>query len=207
MDRAILESLSEPLTHLLRNAVVHGIESPRQRERAGKPAAGRIELRAVPRGSLVEITVADDGKGVSAGAAEAARGGESLAEVLSREGYSTAAEVTSLAGRGVGVGAVKSYVQSLGGSFEIRSEPGHGMECVLLLPLALALMEVLIFRRGRSVYGLPLAGVEEAVLTTHTTTLQDRLSVNVRGRPLPVADIAAILGADEAPLPGRSPAL
>ena len=84
----ILESLSEPLTHLLRNAVVHGIEPPAERERAGKPPRGRLELRAVPRGSLVEIVVADDGRGVSPEVIEEARREGSLAEVLARPGLS-----------------------------------------------------------------------------------------------------------------------
>ena len=99
----------------------------------------------MPRGSLVEIVVADDGRGVSAEVAEEASREGSLADVLARPGYSTAAEVTDLAGRGVGLDAVKSYVQSMGGTFEIRSEPGLGMEVVLLLPLALALLDVLLF--------------------------------------------------------------
>ena len=90
LDRVILEGLSEPLTHLLRNAVVHGIETPAEREGAAKPARGRVELRAVPRGSMVEIVIADDGRGVSREAMEAAGREESLAGLLARPGYSTA---------------------------------------------------------------------------------------------------------------------
>ena len=166
LDRVILESLSDPLVHLLRNAVVHGVESPAERERAGKPARGRVELRAVPRGSLVEIVVADDGRGVSPEVTEKARREGSLTDLLARAGYSTAAEVTDLAGRGVGLDAVKTYARSLGGSIELRSEPGRGMDVVLLLPLALALAEVLLFERGGAVYGVPLAAVEEVVTVT-----------------------------------------
>jgi two-component system chemotaxis sensor kinase CheA len=207
LDRVILESLSEVLTHLLRNAVSHGIESPAEREQAGKPPRGRIELRAVPRGSLVEIVLADDGRGVSAEVVEEARRAGSLADVLAREGFSTAREVTDLAGRGVGLDAVKAYVQSVGGSFAVRSEPGHGMAVILLLPLALALLEVLLLQRGDAVYGVPLAGVEEVVKVEETLTLQGRPSVTVRGQPLPVADIAKLLGADAPPLPQASPAI
>ena len=207
LDRVILESLSEPLVHLLRNAVGHGIEPPAERSRAGKPARGRIELRAVPRGSLVEVVVADDGRGISASAAEEARRQGSLTDLLTSPGYTTAAEVTDVAGRGVGLDAVKSYVQSLGGSIDIRSEPGHGMAVSLLLPLALALLEVLLFERGSVVYGVPLAAVEQVVLVSGTLKLEGQSALEVGGRALPVADIATVLGAQAPPLQASTPGL
>jgi two-component system, chemotaxis family, sensor kinase CheA len=174
LDRVILESLSEPLGHLLRNAVIHGVESPAERERAGKPARGRVELRAASRGSFVEIVVADDGRGASPEVIGEARREGSLADVLARPGYSTAEQVTDLAGRGVGLDAVRSYVHSLGGSLAVRSEPGQGMEVVQLLPVALALMEVLLFERAGAVYGVPLAVVEQVVMVTQRLTLEGR---------------------------------
>jgi two-component system chemotaxis sensor kinase CheA len=204
LDRVILESLADPLMHLLRNAVAHGIETPAVRERAGKPPRGRVELRALPRGGLVEIIVADDGRGVSKEVAERARREGSLTDVLARAGYSTAGEVTDLAGRGVGLDAVKSYAHSLGGAFEIRSQPGQGMEVILLLPLALVLLDVLLFERGGAVFGVPLAAVEEVVTVSGIATIQGRPSLNVRGRPLPAADVAVLLGAQAPPL-GRRP--
>ncbi len=207
LDRVILESLAEPLTHLLRNAVAHGIERPADRERAGKPPRGRVELRAMPRGGQVEIIVADDGRGVSPEVAERARAEGSLTDILAHAGYSTAEEVTELAGRGVGLDAVKSYAQSLGGAFEIRSQPGQGMEVILLLPLALALLDVLLFERGGAVYGVPLAAVEEVIGVSQTATIQGRLSLDVRGRPLPAADVAVLLGAQAPPLGNRPHAL
>jgi len=203
----ILESLSEPLAHLLRNSINHGIESPAERERAGKPRLGRIEVRAVPRGSLVEIAVGDDGRGVTPEVIEEARREGSLADVLSRAGYSTAEEVTDLAGRGVGLDAVKTYAESLGGALEVHSVPGQGMEVVLLLPLALALLDVLLFERGGGVYGVPLAVVEEVMVTTEMITLEGRHSLDIRGRVIQVADFAAIVGAGASPLAARSPAL
>ena len=207
LDRVILESLSEPLGHLLRNAVVHGVESPAERERAGKPARGRVELRAASRGSFVEIVVADDGRGASPEVIAAARREGSLADVLARPGYSTAEEVTDLAGRGVGLDAVRSYVHSLGGSLTVRSEPGQGMEVVQLLPVAMALMEVLLFERADAVYGVPLAAVEKVVMVTETLTLQGRQALEVGGKSLPVTDFAELIGAVAAPLLGRPPAL
>jgi len=207
LDRVILESLHDPLAHLLSNAVIHGIESPAERERAGKPRGGQLEVRAVPRGSLVEIVVADDGRGISPEVAEQARREGSLTDVLARPGYSTAAELTDRAGRGVGLDAVNSYARSLGGSLEVRSEPGHGMAIHLLLPVALAQLEVLLFERGQAVYGVPLGAVEEVVLITGTITLEGRPALDIRGQALPVADVAALLGAEAPPLGARSPAL
>lgn len=207
LDRVVLESLTDPLVHLLRNAIAHGIEPPADRERAGKPRRGQVELRATPRGSQVEIVLADDGKGVPAEIAERARREGSLADVLASPGYSTTAQVTELSGRGVGLDAVRSYVQSLGGSFEVRSVPGRGMEVVLLLPLALALMAVLLFERGGAVFGVPLSAVQEVVTVTETGTIQGRPSLDLRGRAVPVADVAALLGASVPPLRQRPPAL
>ncbi len=207
LDRMILESLAEPLTHLLRNAVAHGIEPAADRERAGKPARGRIEVRAVPRGSLVEIVVADDGRGVSAEVAERARREGSLADLLAHAGFSTAGEVSHLSGRGVGLDAVKSYAHSMGGALEVRSEPGHGMEVILLLPLALAMMHVLLFERGDAVFGVPLAVVDEVVEAARPATVGGRPSLTVRGRPLPAEDVAVLLGARARALSRRPHAL
>jgi two-component system chemotaxis sensor kinase CheA len=208
LDRVILESLHDPLTHLLSNAVIHGIESPAERERAGKAARGRLEVRAEPHGSLVEIVVADDGRGVSPEVMEqAGQQGSSLTDVLARPGYSTAAELTERAGRGVGLDAVNGYARSLGGSLEVRSQPGRGMEIRLMLPLALAQLEVLLFERGRAVYGVPLRAVEEVVLVSRTLMLEGRAALDVRGHALPVADVAALLGTQAPPLAEQSPAL
>jgi two-component system chemotaxis sensor kinase CheA len=207
LDRVILESLSDPLVHLLRNAVTHGIEFPAERERVRKPPRGRVELRAMTRGSTVEIVVADDGMGVPAAALDEARREGSLADVLSRPGYSTAEEVTDLAGRGVGLDAVDAYARSLGGNLEIRSEPGGGTAVALVLPLALALLEVLLFERGSAAYGVPLAVVEEVVTAAGTLTLEGRPAMELRGHPVPVADFAAVAGAHAPPLGDRPPAL
>ncbi|HEY2287374.1 MAG TPA: response regulator [Streptosporangiaceae bacterium] len=207
LDRVILESLHDPLSHLLSNAVIHGIEEPAERERAGKPGRGRLEVRAEPHGSLVEIVVTDDGRGVSPEVMEQARREGSLTDVLARPGYSTATELTDRAGRGVGLDAVNAYARSVGGSLEVHSTPGRGTAIHLVLPLALAQLEVLLFERGPGLYGVPLGAVEEVVLVTRALTLEGRPALEVRGQALPVADVAALLGAEAAPLGEQPPAL
>ncbi|MHB1597259.1 MAG: hybrid sensor histidine kinase/response regulator, partial [Streptosporangiaceae bacterium] len=195
LDRAILQSLTEPVTHLLRNAIDHGIEPPADRRAAGKPQRGRIDLRAAPRGGMVEIAVADDGRGVPADAIALVAVGGSLADVLARPGFSTAEQVTDLGGRGVGLDAVQAYARALGGSLDIRSEPGTGTTVVLLLPLALALMTVLLAERGGAVYGIPLPVVAEVISADRLLWVTGRPSVRVRDRILPVADLADLVGA------------
>lgn len=207
LDRVILESLSEPLAHLLRNAIGHGIESVQERERAGKSAHATIELRAEQRGGLVEIVVADDGRGVPSKVLEQAERSGSLAAVLARPGFTTAGEVTELSGRGVGLDAVKRYVESFGGSFEAYSEPGKGTRIVLVLPLALALLEVLLVERGRQAFGVPLAAVEEAVTAEGSLELEGTAAIELRGRSVQLGDLAALIGAAAPPLGDRPPAI
>jgi two-component system chemotaxis sensor kinase CheA len=207
LDRVILESLADPLTHVLRNAVAHGIEPPDEREAVGKPRCGRLELRAVQRGPLVEVTVEDDGRGVSAEVlAEAKRLG-SLVDVLARPGYSTAGEVTDLAGRGVGLDAVKAHTETFGGSLDARSEPGQGTEIVLLLPLALALVNVLLVVREGTVYGIPLVAIDEVLACEKPLSLIGRHALDLRGQPIPLEDLADLVGAAAAPLGEGAPAV
>jgi two-component system chemotaxis sensor kinase CheA len=207
LDRVILEGLSEPLVHVLRNAVAHGIELPAERLETGKAARGRVVLTAEQRGGLVAVIVADDGRGVSPELlAQAAREG-SLVDILARPGFSTRAEVSDLAGRGVGFDAVKAHVESFGGSLQIESEPGAGMSVTLLLPLTLALLDVLLVERGSHVFGVPLASVQEAVAVTETLSLTGRKALELRGASIPFGDLAELLGADAPPLPPRAPAI
>lgn len=203
LDRVILESLADPLVHLLRNAVAHGIEPPEERMRAGKPAHGRIELRAEQRGGLVEIVVVDDGRGVDAQVIEQARRDGTLADVLARPGYSTAPTVTNLAGRGVGLDAVRAHVETFGGTFEVGSEPGAGTSVMLRLPLALALLDVLLVERGASVYGIPLAAVEEGLLVENLLSLTGRRALPYRGGSVQLFDLATSVGQRAPPLSGR----
>jgi two-component system chemotaxis sensor kinase CheA len=207
LDRVILESLADPLVHLLRNAVAHGIEDPVEREGAGKPVTGLIELRALQKGGSVEVVVVDDGRGVSRETlAEGTRIG-SLAEVLAAAGFSTAEEVTGLSGRGVGLDAVKRHVESFGGSLEVRSEPGQGTQVLLLLPLALALIDVLLIERGKQIFGVPLASIEEVVIADDRLSLEGRPALNLREQAVPLIDLADLIGAAAHALPAHSPAI
>ncbi len=207
LDRVILESLSEPLVHVLRNAVAHGIEPPDEREAAGKDPVGRVELRALQRGGTVEVAVADDGRGVAAEVLAEARRVGSLVDVLTRAGFSTSAEVSEFSGRGVGLDAVKRHAESFGGSLEVRSRPGEGTEIVLTLPLALALADVLLVERGGQPFGIPLGAVEEVTAMGATLLLSGQRSLELRGRPVPFADLADVLHAEAAPLPESAAAV
>lgn len=207
LDRAILEGISDPIVHLLRNAIAHGIELPDERERNGKPRRGRVELRARQRGELVAIEVADDGRGVSPELLARAGEGDSLTELLTTAGLSTAVEVGDLAGRGVGLDAVKSHVEALGGRVEVRSEPGHGTEVILLLPMTLALLNVLLCERGGQPFGLPVSSVREIVTVREAASLGGRPCFEHRGEAIPLGDLAAMVGGSAPPLEQSPPAL
>lgn len=208
LDRVILEGLNEPIVHLLRNAVAHGIGTPEERERIGKPRRGKVELKAEQRGGMVAVMVVDDGKGIPEEAFRRARtSGETLVDVLTAAGFSTATKVTELSGRGVGLDAVKSAVESFGGSIDIESEPGRWTRITLLLPLTLALLDVLLVERGGHVFGLPLSAVEEAVAVEHTLSLAGRPSLELRGQSLPLSDLADLVGAEAPDPPPHAPAL
>ena len=206
LDRVILDGISESISHLLSNAVVHGIESPGERVGAGKPETGRIELHGDQRGSLVAIDVSDDGRGV-ARELSASEDGAGLADTLAQAGFSTAEEVTEVAGRGVGLDAVKSHVESLGGGLEVRSEHGRGTTVTMLLPLTLALMRVLVFERGGQTLGLPLTSVDEAIVVRETMSLGGREAIEVRGRAVPLADLPAAGGISQRGPDGRPHAM
>jgi len=208
LDRVILDGIRDAIAHLLRNAVAHGIEAPEDREKAGKPRQGRIELRAEQRGEMVQIEVADDGRGVSAELlAQARQPGESLADVLAEAGFSTAERVSDVAGRGVGLDAVKSHVEGLGGSLEVRSEPGAGTRTIMLLPITLAVLEVLLCERAGQPFGLPLASVNEVIPLRETSSLGGQPSIQLRGESIPIRDLASLLGASAPELPSHPPGL
>jgi two-component system chemotaxis sensor kinase CheA len=207
LDRVILDGVSETIVHCLRNSVSHGIETIEQRAAAGKPPAGTVELRAEPRGGLVAVTIADDGRGVSPELLRRARERGSLTDVLAEPGFSTAGSVSELSGRGVGLDAVKRHVESLGGTLEIRSKPGHGTEVILLLPMTLAMLHLLLVERGGQVLGLPMSSVVEALTADTVTRLAGQKALELRGGSVPMADVADIIGLDAPGLESAPPAV
>jgi two-component system chemotaxis sensor kinase CheA len=207
LDRVILTGISETIVHVLRNAVAHGIETPEEREAAKKDPTGRVELRAEPRGRMVAIQVTDDGSGISPELAARAEKEGSLAEILAETGFSTAERVTDVAGRGVGLDAVKRHVESLGGDLEVQSEPGVGTEVTLLLPVTLSLMRALLLERGGRAFALPMTSVGRVVSVAETTSLENRPALDLEGAVVPLSDLARLIGAAAGPLPRQPPAV
>jgi two-component system, chemotaxis family, sensor kinase CheA len=175
LDKSILDVLAEPLNHLVRNAVDHGIESPAERAAADKPELGTIRLKAFHQGNQVVIEVSDDGRGIDgekvrakalqnkvASPKEIARMSEAEAlELIFHPGLSTAEQVTAISGRGVGMDVVKTVLERLKGTVQVESQAGQGTTFYLKVPLTLAIINALLFRVGEKLYAVPLASVVE----------------------------------------------
>jgi two-component system chemotaxis sensor kinase CheA len=175
VDKTVMERLADPMVHLIRNACDHGLETPEERLAAGKPAAGQVRLSAHQAGGEVMITIRDDGRGIDRERVRAkaeAQGliqpgqtlsDQDLLQMIFHPGFSTAAQVTNLSGRGVGMDVVKRTIESLRGAIDISSVPGEGSTVVLRIPLTLAIIEGLLVRVGTGRYVIPLAAVEECL--------------------------------------------
>ncbi len=209
LDRAILDELGDPLLHLLRNAVDHGVELPADRRRRGKKLEGEIVLAAVRERASVAISVRDDGRGIDRKQIleRARRDGvvdphaealtdDQLLRVLARPGFSTAEAVTSVSGRGVGIDVAMTRIRALGGSLEIRSEEGTGTTFVMRLPVTLAIVRALIAGVGAERYALPLTYVSETVEfgVQATTIVEGREAIVLRDRVVPLVHLRRLLG-------------
>ncbi len=221
LDREILDALGDPLVHLLRNAVDHGIEPPAERKRHKKDPEGEIVLAAVRERSSVAISISDDGRGIDrtkilekakregvVGPHVESLSDDQLLRVLARPGFSTAESVTSVSGRGVGIDVAMTRIRALGGSIEIRTEPGKGTAFVLRLPVTLAIVRALIAAVGQERYALPLTYVAETVEfgTVPLTTMEGRDAIVLRDRVVPLVDLRKLLGTNggaPAPPPRR----
>jgi two-component system chemotaxis sensor kinase CheA len=211
LDKAVLDRISEPLVHLLTNAVVHGIESAEERARAGKPAEGRLDLRASSESGRVIVRLTDDGRGLddakilakaqSLGLESAASDPAQLHSLIFLPGFSTAERVSSLAGRGVGLDVVAKTVHELGGTIEVQSRPGQGVSFTLNLPLTLAILRSLIVEVDRERYALPISHVAATVRTEPDSIHQvNQKGVALwRGDLIHVSDGGVLLGTGAAP--------
>ena len=215
LDKAVLDRISEPLVHLLTNAVVHGIESPEERARAGKPSEGRLDLRASSESGRVIIRITDDGRGLddskilakaqSLGLELPSTDPEQLHSLIFLPGFSTTERVSSLAGRGVGLDVVANTVHELGGTIEVESRPGQGVTFTLSLPLTLAILRSLIVEVDRERYAVPISHVAATVRTEPDTIHQvNQKGVALwRGDLIHVSDGGALLGTGAAPSTSR----
>lgn len=199
LDKTVIEKLNDPLVHLIRNSIDHGVESPEARLAAGKPARATIHLSAVHSGDSVLMTIRDDGAGIDREAVRArgvAKGlipaGGELSDketfsLLFAPGFSTAAAITSISGRGVGMDVVKKGVDLLRGTISIASDPGEGTAVSIRIPLTLAIIESLLVKIGADCFVIPLSQVEECIELTRqdVTQAHGRHLADVRGRIIP----------------------
>jgi two-component system, chemotaxis family, sensor kinase CheA len=202
LDKGILDAIAEPLTHLVRNAVSHGIETPEERRQAGKPAQGVVRLNAYHQGNQVVVEVSDDGRGIDATkirtkaielgmitAEEAARLTEAeTLDFIFRPGFSTAEEVTEVSGRGVGMDVVQSVLHRLKATVSVDTRPGQGTTFRLKLPLTLAIIKALLFWVEQRLYAIPLNTVLEIARTSESEVHQvDNYEVlQLRNQVLPL---------------------
>jgi two-component system chemotaxis sensor kinase CheA len=210
VDKTMIEDLADPLIHLIRNAVDHGVELPADRLACGKPVKSLVRLEARQEGDHIVLIIADDGKGMSAErirakAVEKGLISEEEANTLDERqslnliflpGFSTMAQVSDVSGRGVGMDVVKTNIQKLNGSVEIRSEPGKGSVFIISLPLTLAILPVLLVLLGDQPFALPLSMVRE-ILPIDRERIQEvggKETLVVRGEVLPVITLARLLG-------------
>lgn len=214
LDRSILDAIGDPVLHLMRNALDHGLEAPGERTEAGKPAEGLIRLEVRRDRAAVEVVVADDGRGIDRQRVHQRLGEETVApeddagllQVLARPGFSTAESVTGVSGRGVGVDAVMMRVRSLGGTLHLRTATGKGTEFVLRLPLTLAVVPTLVVTVAGERYAVPLGRVAETGGGV-AEGREGRLVVSFRDERLGATDLRTCVGATGSWPGGRRPFL
>ncbi|NOX76128.1 MAG: chemotaxis protein CheA [Gammaproteobacteria bacterium] len=202
LDKNLVEALADPLVHLVRNAVDHGIETPQMREAAGKPRVGTVVLTADQEGDHIALTISDDGKGMNpddlrrAAVAKGVMDEEAAARLENKEcyalifapGFSTKEEISDVSGRGVGMDVVKTRIEQLNGSVEVDSELGKGSVIRIQVPLTLAIMPTLMVMLQNQIFALPLASVNEIfhLDLTSTNMVDGQLVVMVRNKALPL---------------------
>jgi len=202
LDRTVLDEIAEPMIHLLRNSIDHGIESPEDRKKIGKTSKAKLEVTASRERDRVVISVADDGKGIDAGKVkekalssgvltkkEASQiSDEEAFKLIFKPGFSTKKEVTSLSGRGVGMDVVKTKIESLGGNVLIKSEVGKGTKVLLELPLTLAIIQALLIEINKGIYAIPMASVNRIVdiLPKDLKSIKNEDVINLYDEVIPI---------------------
>ncbi|MCK5073448.1 MAG: chemotaxis protein CheA [Bacteriovoracaceae bacterium] len=208
IDKTIVESISNPLVHMIRNAVDHGVESPEMRKEIGKSVAGNITLSARNEASQIWITLTDDGRGLNKEALidKAVSNGliegdgsdltdDEIFNLIFNSGFSTAKEVTDVSGRGVGMDVVKTNIEKIKGVIDISTKEGKGTSFIIKIPLTLAVIQGMMLEVGKTKYTLPIEVIQESVkvdCSKVTSPMEDQELVNVRGEMLPVLRLARI---------------
>ncbi|NPV92029.1 MAG: chemotaxis protein CheA [Firmicutes bacterium] len=209
LDRTVIDEIGDPLVHLLRNSIDHGIEMPEVRESNGKPREGTVKLIARHEGNSVVIEVIDDGRGIDV-EKNRKRGLElgwisedrydeyELINLIFKPGFSTAETVTDLSGRGVGLDAVKAKIESLSGTVMVENQPGAGTCFRIRLPLTLAIIQALLVKVGNEIYAIPLSSVDETTIVyrQNIRKVQSQEVVVLRGQVLPLLKLGQQLGAN-----------
>ena len=212
LDREMIELLRDPLVHIIRNSVDHGLETPAERRAAGKPDAGRLHVAARQAGNQILLEITDDGRGIDIAriAAKAVAAGlytepevtrmseaERL-ELVFAPGLSSRDTVTALSGRGVGMDVVRANIEQIGGRIQLRNDPGRGLGIVLQVPLTLSIIPTIVVTAGGQRFALPRQSIEEIVFLSSATVRVDPLGdgavATVRGRRLPLVTLGGLLG-------------
>jgi two-component system chemotaxis sensor kinase CheA len=217
LDRQVLDLIKDPLTHMVRNAADHGLETPAERRAAGKPERGRIRLSAYHEGGHIIVQIADDGRGLNTERIKAkalAQGLVSESEIdklteaqihkyIFVAGFSTAAKITSVSGRGVGMDVVRNNIDQIGGTIDVRSVAGAGLNFIIKIPLTLAIVSALIVEAHGERFAIPQISVIELVRARsgsehHIERIKDTPVLRLRDKLLPLARLSTLLGAEEA---------
>lgn len=209
VDRTVIDEIGDPLIHLIRNSIDHGIESPEERLKAGKPEFGTVALRAYPDGNTVVIEVEDDGAGINADKVlgKAISKGlvtnkeaetmthQEIVNLLFKPGFSTAEVITDLSGRGVGLDVVKTKIESLNGTVEVKTNLGHGSKFTIRLPLTLAIIQALMVNLNKEKYALPLNNIKEitTINSKSISLVQNQEVVLYRNKTLPLIRLNEVL--------------
>ncbi len=218
IDRKVAEALVEPLTHILRNAVDHGIEAPAERERAGKPRRGRIVFTATPKKGRVVLEVEDDGRGIDPNEIREAaiRKGmisekaawrlddRELIDLVFRTGFSTSKAVTGVSGLGIGMDVVRTTAERFNGTSQVSSNPGKGTRVVMELPFSMAVSRVLLFLSGEQYFALPIMHADgvHAFADRDVVTVEGRKSLRMGDTPVPLVWLSRLLGLPDSRGPG-----